>query len=325
MKILVTGGAGYIGSITNKLLKEKSFETVVFDNLSTGHEFAVDKSDLIVGDLRNREDIVKVFKIAKVDAVVHFAALALAGESMEKPYDYYVNNLTGGLNLLEAMRENHCKKIVFSSSCSVYGTPQKLPVAEDAPIHPESVYASTKRTFEEILNWYDQIYGIKSVSLRYFNAAGATLDGGLGESHDRETHIIPIALEVAAGKREEFRLYGNDYETPDGTCVRDYIHVLDLAEAHIKALEFLEKQKKSDVFNLGVGKGFSNNEIIETVEKVTRKKIKKELAPRRPGDPAMIYADNTKAGNVLDWEPKYSDLETIISTAWKWQKNKVKS
>lgn len=325
MKVLVTGGAGYIGSITNKLLKEKGFETVIFDNLTTGHEFAADKSDLVAGDLKNPEDIEKVFKNAKIDAVVHFAALALAGESMEKPYDYYLNNITGGLNLLEAMRLNNCKMIVFSSSCSVYGTPKKLPVAEDAPIHPESVYASTKRIFEESLNWYDVIYGIKSVSLRYFNASGAMLDGTLGEAHSPETHIIPIALEAAIGKREEFEIYGNDYPTPDGTCIRDYIHVLDLAEAHIKAIEYLENKKMSDVFNLGVGKGYSNNDILNTVERITQKKIQRKYVARRPGDPAMIYADNSKAKKLLGWEPKYSDLETIIASAWKWSQRQSKA
>lgn len=318
MKVLVTGGAGYIGSITVKLLKEKGFETVIFDNLSTGHEFAGDNSDLVVGDLKNREDIEKVFKTAKIDAVVHFAALALAGESMKKPYDYYQNNITGGLNLLEAMRLNNCKSIVFSSSCSVYGTPKTLPVAEDAPIHPESVYASTKRTFEEILNWYDVIYGIKSVSLRYFNASGAALDGSLGETHSPETHLIPIALEVALGKRPELSIYGNDYDTADGTCIRDYIHVLDLADAHLKAIEYLNEKKVSDVFNLGVGKGYSNNEIVGMIEKVTGRKVNKKYVARRPGDPAMIYADNSKAKQILGWEPKYSDLETIITSAWKW-------
>lgn len=324
MNILVTGGAGYIGSITNRLLSEQGYPTVIFDNLQTGHETAVGNAKFIRGDLKNRNDTAKVFQTEKIDAVVHFAAMALAGESMEKPHEYYLNNIVGGLNLLEAMRENNCRIMVFSSTCAVYGTPQKLPVSEDAPIHPESVYASSKRMFEEILGWYDSIYGIKSVSLRYFNAAGATLDGSLGEFHDPETHIIPIALENALGKRSELAIYGNDYPTPDGTCIRDYIHVLDLAEAHIKAINYLQRKQKSDAFNLGVGHGYSNNEIVAIVEKVTGKKINKKYVSRRSGDPAMIYADNTKAKKILGWEPKYSDLGTIISSAWKWAKRSEK-
>lgn len=321
MNILVTGGAGYIGSVTNFLLAKSGFETVVLDDLSTGHREAAGKTPLLVVDLKNKKEVENVFAQNTFDAVVHFAALALAGESMERPYDYYVNNIVGTLNLLEAMRKQNCKFLVFSSTCAVYGTPNEFQVSETAPIHPESVYASSKRMVEEILFWYKERFGIESVSLRYFNASGAMLDGSLGESHDPETHIIPIAMDVAMGKREEFELYGNDYPTPDGTCIRDYIHVVDLADAHIKALTYLTKGGKSDVFNLGAGHGYSNNEIITTVEKVTGKTVRKKIAPRRTGDPAQIFADNTKAREVLGWEPKNSDLETIVASAWKWHQS----
>lgn len=319
MTILITGGAGYIGSITNVVLREQGHTTVVFDNLTTGHQQAIGGIPLIVGDLKNKSDIDKIFSRYSFDAVIHFAALALAPESMELPCNYYVNNVMGGLNLLEVMREHNCHAIVFSSSCSVYGTPLTLPVSENAPIHPESVYASSKRIFEEILDWYDELYEIKSIKLRYFNASGATLDGSLGESHQPETHIIPLALEVAAGKRDVLEVYGNDYPTPDGTCIRDYIHVLDLADAHVNAMEYLKTKHQSDIFNLGVGRGYSNSEVVRTIEKITGKKLPIRYAARRKGDPAKIYADNTKAKKILHWEPKYSDLETIISSSWLWQ------
>lgn len=318
MTILVTGGAGYIGSITNDLLLSKGYQTIIYDNLHMGHKEAVGKSRFVRGDLLNSKSLEELFGQEKIDAVVHFAALTLPGESMEKPNDYYQNNVIGGINLLEAMKNHNCFQIVFSSTCSVYGTPSKLPVAEDATIHPESVYGSSKKMFEEVLSWYEKLYGIKSVILRYFNASGAKLDGTLGESHNPETHIIPIALEVALGKRQEFQIYGNDYDTPDGTCVRDYIHVLDLAEAHILALGYLQNQKKSGLFNLGVGRGYSNLEVLTTVEQVTGKKLLKKYSHRRPGDPAMVYADNAKAKQDLGWNPKYSDLETIVKSAWKW-------
>ena len=319
MTILVTGGAGYIGSITNTVLRNSGHTTVVFDNLTTGHRQSVGTTPLIVGDLKNKADIDGIFSRYQFDAVIHFAALALAPESMERPRDYYINNVIGGLNLLEVMREHNCRTIVFSSTCSVYGTPQKLPVSENAPIHPESVYASSKRMLEEILDWYDELYEIKLIKLRYFNASGAMLDGSLGEHHRPETHIIPLALEVAEGKRDVFEIYGTDYPTPDGTCIRDYIHVLDLADAHVKAMGYLKIKHQSDIFNLGVGRGYSNREVVRTIEKITGKKLPIRFAGRRAGDPASIYADNTKAKKILHWEPKYSDLETIISSSWQWQ------
>ncbi len=318
MKVLVTGGAGYIGSVTNAILRQKGIDTVVFDNLLLGHREAVGDNTLIVGDLRNQEDIDGVLAKEHFDAVIHFAAYSLAGESMEKPYEYYDNNLRGGLNLLEAMRRNECPAIIFSSTCAVYGYATNMPVTEEERIAAISVYGSSKRMIEEMIEWYDAIYDIKSVMLRYFNAAGALLDGTMGEDHTNETHIIPLALAVASGKRDVFELFGNDYDTPDGTCIRDYIHVVDLADAHIKALNFLTKSKKSEVVNLGVGRGYSNKEVLDVVQKITGKQIHVEVKPRRPGDPAKLWADNAKAKRLLGWEPQHSDIETIVSSALKW-------
>ena len=314
MKILITGGAGYIGSITNKLLEAQGHDTVIFDNLSRGHREAVGKTPLLVGDLTNISDINEVFEQHSFDAVIHFAALSLAGESMEKPYEYFHNNLLGGLNLLEAMRKHNCKKIIFSSTSAVYGYPKRVPIVEEEAIAPVSVYGASKHMVEEMIGWYGKTYGISSVILRYFNAAGAMLDGSLGEDHEPESHIIPMALSVALGKKEKFELFGDDYETPDGTCIRDYIHVVDLADAHIKALAL----EQSQVINLGVGRGYSNKEVLAIVKKVTGKKLPIEVKPRRPGDTAKLWADNAKAKKILGWEPKHSDIETIVSSALKW-------
>lgn len=319
MNILVTGGAGYIGSITNRILQEAGHTTVVFDNLSSGYAENVPEH-LIVGDLRHKAEIEKVFVSHQIDIVVHFAAKALAGESMKNPYEYYENNVLGGLNLVEVMREHNCKKIIFSSTCAVYGYPEKLPVTEEEKINPESVYGSSKRMFEELLQWYATIYGVRHVILRYFNAAGAALDGSMGERHVPETHIIPIALDVALGKKPSFSVYGNDYETADGTCVRDYIHVLDLAIAHKQAAEYLnDESHASEVLNLGAGKGYSNLQVLDTIEKVTGKRVARQIEPRRLGDPACIFAKNDKAAAVLGWTPEHSDLETIITSAWLWK------
>lgn len=320
MKILVTGGAGYIGSITTKRLLEKGHEVVVFDNLKRGHKEAV-TTKLVVGDLLNRQDLEKGLAGEKFDAVIHFAAYALAGESMENPQMYFENNIQGGLNLLEYMR-NNIKHVVFSSTCAVYGTPKKLPVSEEEEKKPESVYGESKLAFEKVLYWYDAIFGIKHINLRYFNAAGASLDSSLGEDHDpEETHLIPRAVNAALGKYE-FNLYGKDYETKDGTAVRDYIHVEDLAVAHMHALDKLIKDNKSDSFNLGTGQGYSNLEVINMVKKISGIDFRINEMPRRAGDPPMIYADNRKAKDLLGFNPKYSDLETIVKTAWKWHKNR---
>jgi len=317
MNILITGGAGYIGSITNWFLKSKGHTTVIFDNLQNGHKEAVGDTMLIVGDLRSKDEIKKVFQDHAFDAVIHFAALALAGESMEKPYEYFFNNIVGGMNLLEAMRGSSCRTIIFSSTCAVYGFPKDLPVTETSPIAPASAYGASKRNFEEILAWYDSIYKIKHANLRYFNACGALPDGSLGEAHLPETHIIPVALSKAVSG-ESFSLYGKDYKTPDGTCIRDYIHVLDLADAHLRAVEYLLKNNTSFAVNLGVGKGYSNLEILRAVEEATGKKVSVTEKPRRWGDPDAIFADNTKAKEMLGWTPQYTSISSIIQTAWKW-------
>lgn len=320
MKILVTGGAGYIGSHTVTELLKQGHEIIVFDNLIYGHKEAVD-CPLVVGDLLHKEEITLVFEKKKFDGVIHFAAYALAGESMKEPAKYFENNLQGGLNLLEAMKNHSVSKIVFSSSCAVYGYPEKLPVSEDEGKKPVSVYGESKLMFEAILRWYDRLYGIKNVCLRYFNACGASLDGSVGEDHNPETHLIPLAIGTALGQREKQIIFGNDYKTPDGTNIRDYVHVSDLATAHIKSMEYLQKKNISDCFNVGTGKGYSVKEIIEAVKKVSGVDFKVEIGERRPGDPDAVWADNTKIKKVLGWEPKYSDLETIVKTAWNWHKS----
>ena len=322
MKILVTGGAGYIGSVTVKSLQDQGHEVVVFDNLSYGHKESVN-CPLIVGDLVDKQFLFKTFENQKFDGVIHFAAYALAGESMKDPNKYFYNNVVGGLNLLELMKRSQIKNIIFSSTCAVYGTPDKLPVTEGESKKPESVYGESKLMLEKILEWYDKIFGIKYISLRYFNAAGATLDGSLGEWHDPETHIIPIGIDSAISNKPFF-LNGDDYETADGTCVRDYIHVLDLASAHIAALNKLNEGSKSDFFNLGAGKGYSNMEVIDMIKKVSGVNFRVEKKPRRAGDPAIIYADNAKAKEKLDFDPKYSDLKTIVESAWNWHSKNSK-
>ena len=317
MKFLITGGAGYIGSITNAFIRSQGHETVIFDSLVNGHKESVGITPLIVGDLCNYDDINAVFQDERFDAVIHFAALALAGESMERPYDYLRNNMNGTLNLLESMRKYDCKTLIFSSTCAVYGFPQSLPVTEVSPIHPMSIYAQSKRSCEEIIDWYEELYGIANAKLRYFNACGDMPDGSLGEDHTPETHIIPVAL-AAASAGKPFFVFGKDYKTPDGTCIRDYIHVLDLADAHLKAVSSILKNKASLTVNLGVGKGYSNLEVLKAVEKVTGKKLDIQYKKRRAGDPDAIYADNTKARSILGWEPNYATIESIIETAWAW-------
>lgn len=306
-KILVTGGAGYIGSHTVASLREANYDVVIFDN----------QDPLIKRNLLNKDEINKVFEENKFDGVIHFAAYALAGESMKEPAKYFENNIQGGLNLLEAMVKHNVKNIVFSSTCAIYGYPKKLPVSEDEEKKPVSVYGESKLMFEKILEWYDKIFGIKSIRLRYFNAAGASLDSVIGENHEPETHIIPLLIKSVL-KNETFKLMGDDYNTKDGTCVRDYIHVLDLASVHIKALEYLFNTNVSNFFNVGTGKGYSNREVIKAVEKISHKDVKIEIVARREGDPDEIYADNSKVKKILKWIPQYSDIDTIIETAWKW-------
>ena len=316
MKLLVTGGAGYIGSVTVKELLRLGHKVTVFDNLVYGHKDAVD-CELIQGDLLDKDFLLSSIGDRQFDGVIHFAAYAYAGESMQNPYKYFHNNLESGLNLLEAMREKNIPSIIFSSSCSIYGTPETIPVNEAESKKPESVYGESKLMFETILSWYQKIHGIQYVNLRYFNASGAALDGSIGEEHDPETHIIPLAIK-AAMENKTFTVNGNDYETPDGTAIRDYIHILDLASAHILAIGKLQKEHKSDSYNLGTGKGYSNLEILNKIKEVSGRDFPIEYGPRRPGDPPQVYADNTKAVTELGWKPEHSDIETIISSAWKW-------
>ncbi len=319
MKILVTGGAGFIGSVTVRALQNAGHEVVVFDSLEYGHKEAV-SAPLVTGNLLDKESLHQLDEYP-FDAVIHFAAYLQVAESMTEPAKYFENNIQGGVNLLEYMREKHIPFIVFSSTAAIFGTPEHTPIEEDAPKNPTSVYGESKLLFEKVLSWYDRIFDIKSVALRYFNAAGAALDGTLGENHNPETHIIPVAIQKAL-KGESFSLFGDDYDTPDGSCVRDYIHVEDLAQAHILALNYLEREKKSNAFNLGVGKGYSNKEVIDMVKKVTGSDFPVTIQPRRPGDPSVLLADNKRSQEVLGFSPKYSDLETIVKTAWEWQKQK---
>lgn len=323
MRILVTGGTGYIGSIAVSQLQKKGYEIVVFDNLVYGHKEAI-SCPLVIGDLTDKDFLFKSLEKEHFDAVMHFAAYALAEDSMEHPYKYFHGNVQGGLNLLEFMKEKNIRHIIFSSTCAIYGYPQSLPVTENEFKNPESVYGESKLMFETILRWYDKLYDIKYTNLRYFNAAGAFLDGSLGEDHDPETHIIPVAINAALGNKQ-FELFGTDYPTQDGTCIRDYIHVLDLADVHIRALEKLQETKKSDSYNLGAGIGYSNRQVIEMIKKVSGIDFAIKEMPRRPGDPATIYANNIKAKRELDFTPQYSDLETIVSTAWKWHKKNSES
>ena len=316
--ILIVGGAGYIGSHLNKEISKQGYETVVFDNLSYGHEDFVKWGIFENGDLGNIEDIRRVFKKYKIDAVMHFAAFTYVGESVEDPQKYYTNNVKNTLNLLRVMLEENVKNFVFSSTCATYGNPVEIPITENHPQNPINPYGRGKLIVEMILKDYSDAYDLKYASLRYFNAAGADPDCEIGEMHDPETHLIPLVLDAASGKREDIKIFGTDYDTPDGTCIRDYIHVTDLADAHILALEYLQKGGKSNVFNLGNGNGFSVKEVIETARKITGKPIKEVEVERRPGDPPILIGSSKKAMEILNWKPKYHDLSKIVDTAWKW-------
>src|SRR6056297_2974879 len=322
MSILVCGGAGYIGSHTVRALTEAGKEVVVYDNLHKGHRKAVPKEvPFYLGDLRSKTELRELFEMEEIDAVIDFAADSLVGESMENPLKYYNNNVGGTVTLLEIMNEFDVKYIVFSSTAATYGEPENIPILEAEPTTPKNPYGETKLTVEKMLDWADQAYGIKYTTLRYFNAAGAHPSGDIGEDHDPETHLIPLILQVPLGKRESISIFGTDYPTKDGTCVRDYIHVSDLATAHILSLEKMMNGGKSEVFNLGNGVGFSVKEVIETAKKVTGEVIKTEVADRRSGDPAVLIASSEKIIKKLNWKPQYNNLEQIISTAWKWHKN----
>lgn len=320
--ILVAGGAGYIGSHTVKYLLKNNYEVVVLDNLVYGHREAVLTPNFEQVDLADKAAVDKVFKKYKIDAVIHFAAYTYVGESVAQPQKYYWNNVVNTLNLLDAMIENNVKNIVFSSTCATYGNPQYTPLDEKHPQAPINPYGKTKLMMEQIMADYDAAYGLKYVALRYFNAAGADAQSELGESHDPETHLIPLVLKAIKGEIPNITVFGTDYETDDGTCVRDYIHVEDLADAHMLAIEKLFKDKTSDCINLGTGIGKSVKEIIEAAEEVTGKKVPVVYGERRAGDPPKLYAANQKAINVLGWQPKYMDVKNIIKTAWTWEQGK---
>ncbi len=321
MAILVCGGAGYIGSHINMQLNRAGYETIVFDNLVCGHREAVKWGKFIKGDLSNFADIEKVFSEYRIDAVFHLAAYAYVGESVGEPEKYYYNNVVNTLNLLKVMGQHGCNRIIFSSTCAVYGEPEYVPITEDMPQNPINPYGMTKLMVERIFRDYQKAYGLQFVVLRYFNAAGADPAGKIGESHNPETHIIPLVLDAASGKRADIKIFGNDYETPDGSCIRDYVHVMDLADAHLKALHYLEEGNKGDFFNLGNTAGTSVLEIVEAVKRVTAREFIVTPAARRPGDPAKLVGSNEKAVRVLGWAPKYGDIDTIVGHAWKWHEN----
>ena len=319
MAILVAGGAGYIGSHMVADLVEKGYDVVVADNLSTGHRAAINsQARFYEGDIRNREFLEELFTKEKIDAVVHFAAFSLVAESMKKPLKYFDNNTGGMITLLEAMHDHGIKYIVFSSTAATYGIPEHMPIKESDPQVPINPYGESKLAMEKIMRWCDQAYGIKFVALRYFNVAGAKPDGSIGEDHHPETHLVPIILQVAAGKRDELSIFGDDYNTPDGTNVRDYVHPMDLADAHILAIKYLQAGNPSDAFNLGSSTGFSNKQMLEAAREVTGKPIPAKMAPRRPGDPDALVAASDKARSVLGWKPQYDDVHDIIASAWKW-------
>lgn len=319
--ILVCGGAGYIGSHMIAELLENNHEVVVLDSLVKGHKEALLGGKLYVGDLRDRKILDKVFTENKIDAVIDFAAFSLVGESMTEPLKYFNNNVYGTISLLEAMRDYNVKYIVFSSTAATYGEPEVVPITENSKTIPTNAYGESKLLVEKILRWCDHAYGIKYTTLRYFNAAGAHISGKIGEDHSPETHLIPIILDVALGNREKIMMFGDDYDTKDGTCVRDYIHVSDLASAHSLALKRLMNGGDSAIYNLGNGTGFTVKEMVEIARKVTGHPIPAEVAERRAGDPAVLIASSKKAMEELGWKPKYADVETIISTAWNWHKN----
>lgn len=323
MSILVVGGAGYIGSHAVYQLIEKGFKVVVVDNLQTGHKKAVHKeATFYQGDIRDRSFLNDVFRKEQIDGVIHFAANSLVGESMTDPLKYYNNNVYGTQVLLEVMRDHDVKHIVFSSTAATYGEPEKVPITEDMPTVPTNPYGETKLAMEKMMKWCEKAFGLKYVSLRYFNVAGARSTGEIGEDHNPETHLIPVVLQTALGKRESMTVFGDDYPTKDGTCIRDYIHVEDLIDAHILALSYLQEGGESNVFNLGSSQGFSVKEIIDTARKITGKEIPVQIGPRRAGDPSVLIASSEKAKKVLGWNPYRTNIERIIEDAWRWHSNR---
>lgn len=324
MRILVTGGAGYIASFMTRALFDAQHEVIILDSLERGHKNLLDsRARFYRGNILDKTFLDSVFTSVKIDAVIHFAAYISMGESMKNPFMYFENNTYGTLNLLNVMQRHGVSKIIFSSTAGVYGNPVKLPIPEDHPKNPENPYGESKLMTEKILSWYQKIYGISFSALRYFNAAGAALDGSLGERHNPETHLIPNAIQAAL-TNSEFLLFGNDYKTPDGTCVRDYVHVFDLVQAHLLALEELNNNSGAYYYNIGTGKGYSNKEILDMVKKVSRVDFLISVKPRRSGDADELVADVTRIQSELGFKPKYSDLETIIKTAWDWHKKVIK-
>jgi UDP-arabinose 4-epimerase len=315
--VLVTGGAGYVGSHTAKALAQSGCMPVTYDNLVYGHEWAVKWGPLVQGDIGDRDRLLATFRQYEIGAVLHFAAYAYVGESMSAPEKYFDNNVMKSLTLLETLRQAGIRHIVFSSSCATYGTPEHMPINEDTPQRPVNPYGETKFIMERALHWYGVAHGLGSVALRYFNAAGADPVGQIGEDHSPETHLIPLVLDAALGRRT-VEVYGTDYPTSDGTCIRDYIHVTDLADAHLRALRYLAAGGVSTALNLGTGEGHSVRQVIASAERVTGRTVLRRLAPRRQGDPAVLVADPARARSVLQWQPAHSSLDSIISTAWRW-------
>jgi UDP-arabinose 4-epimerase len=317
-RILVTGGAGFIGSHTVKLLSAAGYEPVILDNLSTGNRWAIENSRFFESDLADEDSTYEILSEHRVSAVIHFAASAYVGESMRMPEGYFENNVNNGIKLLRAARRAGVEQIVFSSSCSTYGIPSQTPITEDHPQVPINPYGDSKLFFEKMLRWYDEAYGMRSVSLRYFNAAGADPDGKLGECHNPETHIVPGVIEAVLGQRPHIEIFGTDFATPDGSAIRDYIHVTDLARAHLLALEYLLSGGETCAVNLGTGKGTSVLELIDQVEKISGHSVPVKYCGRRPGDPMKLVADNAKARRVLNWRPAHSGIDEIVHTAWRW-------
>lgn len=323
MNVLITGGAGYIGSHAVKVFLESGHNVTVIDNLSTGYVDSIDsRAKFYKGDIGNYSFVSNVLKEENIESVIHFAAFSLVGESMTNPYKYFENNVSKTNILLKAIVDNNVKYLVFSSTAATYGEPETNYITEDSPNNPTNVYGETKLSMEKMINWYHKIHGLNYVALRYFNVAGALHDGSIGEAHNPETHLIPIILQVASKRREKLSVFGNDYPTFDGTCIRDYIHVVDLCDAHLKALGYLVSGGVSDKFNLGSGDGFSVLEMINAAKKVTGCDIPYEISERRAGDPARLVASSKKARDILKWCPKYENIEKMIGDAWTWEKNK---
>ena len=319
MSILVLGGAGYIGSHAVNQLIQRGEDVVVIDNLLTGHRAAVHQdARFYEGDIRDKAFVTEVFEKETIDGVIHFAASSLVGESVEKPLKYFNNNVYGMQILLEVMQEHEVKHIVFSSTAATYGEPEVSPISETTPTNPKNPYGESKLMMEKMMKWCDNAYGMKFVALRYFNVAGAKADASIGEDHTPETHLVPIILQVALGQRNALSIFGDDYNTPDGTCIRDYVHVEDLIAAHLLALDYLKAGNESNVFNLGSNNGYSVKEMLEAAREVTQKDIPAVIAPRRAGDPSTLVASSAKAKEVLGWEPQYTDVKKIIETAWNW-------